>query len=160
MSCEHNNRCSGDCCKRFYLPFSPDQLKTMAETGDHPHNKEEIVFVADMVIPIEAAKDAKEGVDGGPPPQTGHYYTCRHHDAATGNCTTYETRPRVCRDFPFYGAGYRNRCRYKTCTWEEARNPPVAMDRQSLIRKLPRSLEPCNKALEVTQADCSGQVAV
>jgi Fe-S-cluster containining protein len=130
----------------------------MAATGEHPHNKEEIVFVADMVIPIEAAKDAKEGVDGGPPPQTGHYYTCRHHDTVTGNCTTYETRPRVCRDYPFYGSGYRNRCRYKTCTWEEAHNPPIAIDRYSLTRKIASaraSLEEAKyKIAEGT--DCSG----
>jgi Fe-S-cluster containining protein len=75
-----------------------------------------------------------------PPPQSGHYYSCKHHDEASGNCLNYADRPNMCSSFPFYG-NPRKRCEYKECTWEDGRNPTIPADKWSLTRKLPRSLE-------------------
>lgn len=133
MSCEHTQRCTGHCCRRFYLRVTPEEIRADAELAragkTTRFSAEEIVKIDEMIIPLEDAKDAKEDIDGGPPPTDGHYYTCKHHDPVTGNCMNYENRPKLCRDYPFYGSGYRNRCRYKDCTWEDARNPLVSADR-------------------------------
>lgn len=62
----------------------------------------------------------------------GHYYTCKHHDSATGNCRDYQNRPRMCSDFP-----YGRACPYDDCQAPEhgrfehlfapGRIPPVAV---------------------------------
>lgn len=139
MSCEHTQRCSGHCCKRFYLPLSPEQLQHEYDvsTGATPDavtrwNVQDLQKVHDMVIFLDS-DTAKQDliVDGvrkreaDEPPA--HYYTCKHHDAATGNCMNYEDRPNMCRDYPSYGSN--DRCQYKDCTWEDGRNPIVPADR-------------------------------
>lgn len=139
MSCEHISRCSGDCCKRFYLPLTPDELKYEATREDRYEkirfNPKEMEQIYGMVIALAPSKDSKVGVDGfSAPPESGWYYTCKNFDTQTGNCLIYETRPDMCRDYPFYGEGYRNRCTYENCTWEEARNPPVKIRLQ--LKKL------------------------
>lgn len=62
----------------------------------------------------------------------GHYYTCKHHDSATGDCRNYQNRPRMCSDFP-----YGHACPYDDCQAPEhgrfehlfapGRIPPVAV---------------------------------
>jgi len=128
--CEHTRRCSGHCCRSFYLRFSPEQLKAWAD-GSQPHTykPEEIKKVADMVIHLGPADDPNtnrpvlaDRLGNVIPNQAdgGHYYTCKHHNTATGNCDNYENRPDMCRDYP-----YQDRCRYKACTWEAGKNPPI-----------------------------------
>ena len=41
----------------------------------------------------------------------GHWYTCKHYDKVSGNCTDYENRPKMCSDYPYGG-----KCKYKGCT--------------------------------------------
>jgi Fe-S-cluster containining protein len=41
----------------------------------------------------------------------GYMYTCKHFDEETNNCTNYENRPRMCRDYPYGGV-----CSYEGCT--------------------------------------------
>lgn len=99
-------RCSGHCCKRFYLPLSPDELKQARVQGRYT----DIETIADMVIFLEKSKMRVDGTEG---PEEGHYYTCRHFDEASGNCGIYERRPRMCSEYP-YGAA----CKYKACTMQ------------------------------------------
>lgn len=162
MSCGgHLDRCSGHCCKRFFLPLTPEELKAEATREDLRtrirFNPDEILKIYDMVIPLKAAVYYEFSVDGEtriPPGAPGHYYTCRHHDAETGNCNNYEARPDVCRNFPFYNTN--SPCRYKECTWEEAKRPPVQA--RDLTRLLPRSLESqlssCTKLVADAKAEC------
>lgn len=97
-------RCSGHCCKRFYLPLSPEELKQSALEQRHI----DIETIADMVIFLEKSKMRVDGTEG---PEEGHYYTCRHFDEATGNCGIYERRPRMCSEYPYGSA-----CKYTECT--------------------------------------------
>jgi len=34
-----------------------------------------------------------------------NFYRCRHYDETSHRCGSYEDRPEVCADFPWYGAG-------------------------------------------------------
>lgn len=89
-------RCTGHCCRSFHLSSVPrgtaDEQRAWAR--QHGQDGEQI---ADMVVPI--GEDA-----------TGPLYTCRHLDEA-GNCSIYNTRPRMCRTFPDGAA-----CPFKGCT--------------------------------------------
>jgi hypothetical protein len=76
MNCEHTSRCSGHCCKRFYLPLTPDELKHESTREDRftrvRFRPEELEKVYGMVIPLKPANEYEFGVDGiSPPPQTG-----------------------------------------------------------------------------------------
>lgn len=88
-----DGRCTGHCCRRFPLTATYVEVKAAAEVvkAGGSDRYQDTVFIADMLIPLEPAADGKE------------YFTCRHHDVATGNCGVYESRPRLCREHPFYG---------------------------------------------------------
>mgnify|MGYP001563599965 FL=1 len=93
-------RCVGHCCRGFSL--------------EHPHSvvKEEyarwladpasatlipdVGTIADMLVPLGVFRNQE-------------LFTCRHLSAA-GNCTIYETRPKMCRDFPG-----PDPCKYRNC---------------------------------------------
>ncbi len=70
-------------------------------------------FRANPVSPMDG--EGAEG-DGGEPM---HFYTCRHFDPATSNCTIYASRPRMCIEYP-----YGRRCHYVDCAWAAARREP------------------------------------
>ena len=75
--------CGGLCCRRFFLDLTPDELAcpdTMARMADG-------AYIADMVIPLETVDDQS-------------FYTCRHL-REDGLCGSYETRPQMCRAFPY-----------------------------------------------------------
>lgn len=99
MSC--SVQCGGVCCQRFPLSFTPEytgekylEIVAFREGGGELEPwMRDWIMIAEMVIPL-----AEEG-DESPT------YTCRHLDAATGRCTTYETRPAMCRDYPGYDHG-------------------------------------------------------
>lgn len=95
------NKCNGSCCERFFISSSPAELNERASKND-PTVDIDIQQIAAMVIPIEEAKG--EGVPG-------YWYTCKNWDTETRLCTIYETRPQMCRDFP-----YMDPC--INCGWE------------------------------------------
>lgn len=101
---EEPKRCTGHCCKRFYLPLSPDQIKQARAEGRYT----DIETIADMVIYLEYSNVS---VTGETRDEFGHYYTCKHFDAATNNCGIYERRPAMCYEYP-----YGKPCLYKECT--------------------------------------------
>lgn len=88
-----DGRCSGHCCRRFPLTATYAEIKAAAEKvkAGEPDRYQDSVFIADMLVPLAPNAEGKE------------YFTCRHHDAASGNCGVYEQRPRLCREHPFYG---------------------------------------------------------
>lgn len=130
------NRCTGHCCRRFYLPFSPTELQRAAEYTktyydengvDGKKHKEgweagwfddtgkvqrrffiDVEQIADMAIFIE-----KTTLDANLEKHhiEGHWYTCKNFDTETSNCKIYETRPDMCRMYPSSGV-----CDYKACT--------------------------------------------
>lgn len=143
MNCEHTARCTGHCCRSFFLSVSLDELKEDVlrfERGESPRfDPNDTPKLVNMLVLIrEGTADEHpfvEHVDRGAPSSTkGFYYTCKHLDANTGDCTDYENRPDMCRRYPYGG-----RCTYKDCTSEDARNPPVKAERLTRLMKLSAS---------------------
>lgn len=96
------NRCTGHCCKKFYLP--------MAKVEDIKDIVQDAKYIRDMLIKLPLQT---HGSDGEPTPVEAqdHYWTCKHFDETSGDCTAYESRPAMCKDYP-YGLP----CRTKGCT--------------------------------------------
>lgn len=96
-------RCTGHCCRRFPLPQSLAVLRLRAAA--QPDSMQDLPFIADMLIPLG------EGTYGDGTPN--YLYTCRHHNAETGDCKVYEMRPRMCSEYP-----YGKACTQADCTME------------------------------------------
>jgi len=100
------SRCSGHCCREFYLPYKPlDLFIRKKGLGDGE-------YIAAMVLPLGPVRPST-GDSGG----DGWWYTCKHHDAKTGDCAAYDDRPRMCSEYP-----YGRRCEYAGCTASYARD--------------------------------------
>lgn len=97
------SRCTGHCCKRFFLPVSPERMEEEKESiaAGNASVWQDGETIVDMVIFLE--KDSYR--------ENSYWYTCRHFDTVSGNCKNYENRPRMCSQYP-YGGG----CRYEGCT--------------------------------------------
>lgn len=101
------SRCTGHCCRCFVLPCGPAELeaeKARVKDGEQ---------IAAMVIYLGQHEVgwSPEAPILDPAPEGHHYYTCKNFDVTTNNCRAYETRPAMCRDYP-----YGNPCRYQGCT--------------------------------------------
>lgn len=109
--------CSGDCCKRFYLPYKPANF---AVANFEPGT--ELAFIKDMLIHIEdynentADPHYKDRVFEH---SKGAWYTCRHWNTETKLCGVYEKRPKMCQKFP-YGkkCQYNDKCDVPGEAWE------------------------------------------
>jgi Fe-S-cluster containining protein len=68
-----------------------------------------------------------------------HWYTCTKLQP-NGDCGIYETRPLLCREFP-----YNNPCPYKACEWEPETRPDVRADRIVPLRMMKKyKIEPAD----------------
>lgn len=102
------HRCSGHCCKEFFLPYTPEGLLDARERFKNP----EIVLIADMVKYLGVVRPSDNFFVS-----HGAFYTCKHFDGA--NCLIYETRPVMCQDYP-----YGRACEHNDCTmWHDTPNP-------------------------------------
>jgi Fe-S-cluster containining protein len=99
-----SDRCTGHCCKRFTLPYSPEELVAYKDR----------LLESDVVVPmvtfLEVSTLHADGIDYPDAPRW--WYTCKNL-LPDGNCGIYETRPRMCWDYP-----YESTCQYVDCTWE------------------------------------------
>lgn len=130
------DRCTGHCCRRFYLPLKPEELARAFEAHQRGEvNYDQIELVAPMVVSLEPHESG-----------TGHWYTCRHLNVMTGDCTNYENRPRLCSGYPDYGQG--GGCSYAECTWDEMR-APRAVSRSALLREVDKMKQEIADAMEV-----------
>lgn len=121
-------RCSGHCCRDFTLPFSPEEVRMkslraqLAPTDSPVGWKRDIAMIADMLIFLRV--DKNEHHMRAPWRELLYHYTCKNFDPATNNCTAYDTRPAMCRDYPYrltrHDKGYKPRaegqCNYRDCT--------------------------------------------
>ena len=125
-----SDRCTGHCCHHFTLPMAPDELwakytATMKELenpqadqitmGGAPDARtvQDIHLIAPMAIYLGKKEDSPMPVvEGYTPRKDQHWYTCKH--LVNGNCTIYEHRPAMCRNYP-----YGEDCNYADCTWDE-----------------------------------------
>src|SRR3954467_12700015 len=107
------DRCTGHCCERFYLPFNPVQLQDKALKN--PDDKQ-LQQVAGMVTHLETETVYHPTL---PKLKTGekNWYTCKNYIKETHSCGIYETRPNMCKEYP-----YGSPCQYKTCTWDAGRD--------------------------------------
>lgn len=87
-------RCTGHCCRCFPVSSTLDHLRSIAANPGNA-SAAEAAQIADMLIPLGQREDGRE------------MYTCRHHDAETGDCRIYDDRPRMCRDYP-YGKSFEH----------------------------------------------------
>lgn len=127
------SRCTGHCCRAFFLPYSPEEirraylawrdgkpvLRSSPESPEIP-NLIDIHIIAPMVrhlgfgtrldvaptSPITPTPEAPNSIA-----PSGHFYTCVHLQQ-NGDCGIYDIRPTMCRDYP-YGLP----CRYPGCTF-------------------------------------------
>lgn len=123
-------RCSGHCCKAFTIPASLEEMRAdyqrwidWSQDQSKPSPKyQEIHIIYPMVIYLGRGWNSKadgsfvpleEGRADGFTNEPTFVYTCKHHDVKTGNCSIYEHRPRMCRDFP-----YGSSCPFGTCTYK------------------------------------------
>jgi Fe-S-cluster containining protein len=103
-------RCTGDCCKRFFLPCSPDELKAsydnaLKETrvdGVPWYRDIETIYPMVELVAIENRNDSA-GIK--------HFYRCKNL-TKNGDCGIYDKRPWMCSEYP-YGGG----CAFEGCTW-------------------------------------------
>lgn len=132
MTRKKTDRCTGHCCREFWLGFSPEELMgayhrwqqggrgeraTMSGTSQE-RELAEIHLIAPMVIHLGYTDQDPRRVN---PTDAdlkgekikGHRYRCKHWDSKTGDCTIYDIRPVMCRDYPGRGKG----CNYAACTW-------------------------------------------
>jgi Fe-S-cluster containining protein len=101
--------CPGYCCEAFYLPFTPDEM-----TPPRMSHIIEGQYIRQMVLPLTAdAAAMRRGYDClEPPEEVGHTYSCRYFDERTRLCVQYESRPAMCRDYP-YGKPCDHGCDYQ-----------------------------------------------
>lgn len=90
---KETQRCSGDCCRAFFLPLSPlevEHQRKLLEIGKHKFIDDHKVLP--MLIFVRSEHTRKKTV---------YRYTCKWLDRETGSCTNYEDRPDMCRNFPY-----------------------------------------------------------
>lgn len=118
------DRCTGKCCEMFHLPHSPLRIKAHAraitnksgtayvyENGKRTrvNQLQDGEMITSMVEFIESMPKDADKPDG----DMIYWYSCKNWDAKSGDCTVYETRPRMCRQYP-----YGKACAYDGCTWK------------------------------------------
>jgi len=108
------DRCTGHCCQKIRLPFSPFDL-ALFQTGEIEDraNLQDIGCIADMLI--VTGKDPNFAEGG----QEFWEYSCRHFDAESKLCRIYEKRPMMCRNH-----GEKYPCDIQGCTWKQAKREP------------------------------------
>lgn len=110
------NRCTGQCCRDFVLPYSPMEIDRMNKfylrTGRHKF--QDWPIIGQMLIFLRMDQH-NPNLIGSPTSEIYKYhYTCKHFDKSTGDCMIYDSRPRMCSGYPTYQDG---RCLYKGCTY-------------------------------------------
>jgi Fe-S-cluster containining protein len=91
-------RCVGHCCRGFSLehPYARVQEEYARWRAGEPTAIPDIGVIGAMLVPLGVFRKQE-------------LFTCRHL-GKSGDCTIYETRPRMCRDFPG-----PNPCAYRNC---------------------------------------------
>jgi len=112
------SRCTGHCCEKFTLPYTPSELRKIYEG----RGKGEI---GGATVDIDW-KEAQQiilmvkSIMNDYTPKNPRLYTCRNFDVTTRNCKIYDHRPRMCRNFP-----YGKKCPNKECTLKYEKTPTI-----------------------------------
>jgi Fe-S-cluster containining protein len=98
------NGCNGSCCAVFNYSSSHAELR------DPEHLKliHDGEMLADMLIPLTVTEAQERAKQFGSPlelsddtNQADYLYMCRHWDEDTRLCGVYDSRPRMCAEFPY-----------------------------------------------------------
>lgn len=125
------NSCIGSCCERFVLDLSIHKLKKSYEKwyqckGNFIYRGKEVSIVKDihliypMVIPLDGGKKMDFDPATGEKSSGCYHYSCKHYNNKEKMCTIYDTRPEMCRGYP-----YGNACRYKGCSFKNREKKEV-----------------------------------
>lgn len=116
------DRCTGHCCQNFSLSWSPEELRdAYRRWQDDLNDLAPIPIDIHLIYPmVFYLGDDAPGVEHiNEPVFSGYRYRCKHWDPATRDCTIYEIRPQMCRDYPGEAG-----CNYAACTWQSSRQKP------------------------------------
>jgi Fe-S-cluster containining protein len=96
------NQC-GACCRVLTLEQSPEEIQAMAAVTSVLGIPSDMPFAAEHWHPLTHAEALQRNpFYTGRLPADAHLYSCDQL-GANGRCTAYETRPLVCRGYPWYG---------------------------------------------------------
>lgn len=125
-----SDRCKGECCRSFSLPYSPEDLGRMraalASEGeewpeglDYPQDAPTLLSMlvylgAHTNSPVARMRPEDVRPEGF---ELRHWYTCTHLQP-NGDCGNYENRPAMCSLYPYEGV-----CRWADCEWEAGCRP-------------------------------------
>lgn len=113
-----SSTCGGQCCAVFWIP-NYDDLR------ERPERYDDGAYILDMLRPLTREQARVRGLLHGvevskllrPSRNEGAILaTCKHWDEETRLCGAYESRPRMCLDYP-YGNGCSHGCDYDIPTW-------------------------------------------
>lgn len=91
-------RCTGHCCKDFPLPYTIEEIKNKPNLQDGQQIAEMLIFLRESNY-----------LDG----KKSYRYTCKHLQKS-GDCGIYESRPRMCSNYP-----YGKACENVNCTADQ-----------------------------------------
>lgn len=102
---EVQRNCGGLCCKRFYLPKSPEEITEdwHRYLRGEPTTIHDIGTIGPMLRHLETRKNDRGG--------DSHWYTCNYIDEVSGLCLIYSHRPHMCWAYPYGGE-----CNYDGCS--------------------------------------------
>ncbi len=110
------SRCTGHCCDKLWLAdISPEELRRISKRSD---GNEVVPKIWHFLRKGFYAPDTGKIL----PRRFGrirvvYHYFCDYWDANSRKCKNYENRPRVCRDYPFYGSSDL-KCNFNNCTYK------------------------------------------
>ena len=101
--------CDGRCCAVFPLSWDvagPDGIAAWYDPDGDPLVERQ--FISEMLVPLSQHEATARWLElglGEMPSELIHspqpLYTCSHWDTATWLCQTYDSRPALCRDYPY-----------------------------------------------------------
>lgn len=105
---EVQRKCGGVCCKRFYLPYSPEEITKEWHNylQGKPYRFNDIGTIGPMLKHLESIPNDNAWRDD----KRSHYYTCNYIDEVSGLCLIYSHRPHMCWAYPYGGT-----CNYHGC---------------------------------------------
>ena len=94
----------GDCCRAIPLRLTKAQLRTqLVASKRNQEDREFILKHWHRISRVEAARRIPSfGIYDGTPER---FYECDQFDPGTNLCMAHDTRPPVCRGFPWYSTG-------------------------------------------------------
>lgn len=105
-SADPRPRCTGHCCRGFSLehPHSVVEAEFDRWKNDGQSFIPDVAIIAPMLIPLGTFRGQE-------------LFSCKNL-SKEGNCQIYETRPKMCRDFPG-----PNPCPYRNCASHGEQSP-------------------------------------